>query len=253
MLRAWQECEVGKALARRQLAHDVVEPPCAVKSKGQRIGERVFVVVLDMARLEMRLFYARGHGGGVFLEDCCEQGVRGLYGAAHDLPFLALLCRCDVFAQNLVIRNKDFLFPSVIAEVAEVHQERHDIVCRCEGRHIIRESQCIDFLPPASHHFDNGIAQPALVEVDVDLESLIRLGLCPVIVILPPQHGLDDAFRAEYMLTVRERIPIIPGAALGKIHVILLAQPFYLIFGKANIRRKRPRILHRIFREHIER
>ena len=96
VLRAWQECEVGKALARRQLAHDVVEPPCAVKSKGQRIGERVFVVVLDMARLEMRLFYARGHGGGVFLEDCCEQGVRGLYGAAHDLPFLALLCRRDV-------------------------------------------------------------------------------------------------------------------------------------------------------------
>ena len=58
VLRTRQEREVGKALARRQLAHDVVEPPCAVKSEGQRIGERVLVVVLDMARLEMRPLYA---------------------------------------------------------------------------------------------------------------------------------------------------------------------------------------------------
>lgn len=158
VLQTRQECEVGEALARRQLAHDVVEPPCAVKGQRQRIGERVLVVVLDMARLEMRPLYALAHNGGVFLEGCCEQGVRGLYCAAHDLPFLALLRRCDVFAQNLVVRNKDFLFPTVIAKVTEMHEERHDIVRRGEGRHIIREGQGVDFLPPASHHFDNGIA-----------------------------------------------------------------------------------------------
>ena len=37
VLRARQEREVGKALARRQLAHDVVEPPCAVKSEFENV------------------------------------------------------------------------------------------------------------------------------------------------------------------------------------------------------------------------
>ena len=40
VLRTRQEREVDEALARWQLAHDVVEPPRTVKGQGQRIGDQ---------------------------------------------------------------------------------------------------------------------------------------------------------------------------------------------------------------------
>ena len=128
MLRPRQEREVGESLTRRQLAHDVVEPPRAVKGEGERIGERVLVVVLDLARLKMRLFHSRSHGGGVLLKHCFKQIVRGPERMADDVPFLAVLRGRHIFPAHFIVRDEHLAAVDIIAEIPQMHEERHDIV-----------------------------------------------------------------------------------------------------------------------------
>ena len=170
-----------------------------------------------------------------------------------DTPLFPVLRGRHIFPAHFIVRDEHLAAIDIIAEIPEMHEERHDIVRRGERRHIILEGRRVYGNRRSGHHAHDCIAQAGLVEVDVDLERLIRLGTVPVRIIPMRQHRLDDAFRAVNMRRLWETVPIVPGAALGKIHVILRAQLLYLILGKPYERGEIARILHRIFREHIER
>ena len=141
-----------------------------------------------------------------------------------DTPLFPVLRGRHIFPAHFIVRDEHLAAIDIIAEIPEMHEERHDIVRRGERRHIILEGRRVYGNRRSGHHAHDCIAQAGLVEVDVDLERLIRLGTVPVRIIPMRQHRLDDAFRAVNMRRLWETVPIVPGAALGKIHVILRAQ-----------------------------
>ena len=141
----------------------------------------------------------------------------------------------------------------MIPQISKVDQQGQNIVFGTESCHIICKTSSIyrNFL--SGKHAQDIVSQSFKVHININLQSLKRFCLVPVISQLSKPHTADYRFGAVYRRNFLKRISIIPVSDLTKFHMILFTEFFYFRFCKTNIRSQWSRVYHRKFIKHIQR
>ncbi len=141
----------------------------------------------------------------------------------HDLSPAADAHGVLEFHDDLLIRYKCLLCPSVIAKITQMDQQGKHIILHFKIAHIILKTPRIYFYPITAKHFHDIRPQSIEIHINISFQCIIRLRGSPITGKFLAAHRLHNRFRIVDMLILSEHIPIIPVARLSKIHVVFSA------------------------------
>ncbi len=246
-----QEYHIGESLPCRHFPDQAVILPRAVIRQRHRIAQGVFIVVLQVRRIQVRPLYPCRHGVFFSLPRRFQQRVRLQHGIDDFRP-LRHSRGCHVFVHDFFVRNKDFFSVKVVAQIPQMDEQRQHVVGRVKRRHVVRKGPRVDFLPSSGHEFHDHVLQPFEIHVDIYFQRFERFRLAPVIIVLPAHDALHDGPGTVHRPGLVKGVAVVPVSHVVDVHAVDPAQAGCFFFRKSDVGRQLPGVYHGKFGKHIQ-